>query len=143
MSHPLGEELAKVHHPTGYLTVCSHTFARNIIEFIKVISLNTYFSVMTEDGATVEWAVILRIVQPTLQVMRVYTAQADTDNMGRGVMKLPNKITLANQAQCNVKRDRGEKLLVSNLLPRIESDTVTVKVEANYLGVIPLFVVRK
>ena len=98
---------------------------------------------MTEDGATVEWAVILRIVQPTLQVVRVYTAQADTDNMGRGVMKLPNKITLANQAQCNVERDRGEKLLVSNLLPRIESDTVTVKVEANYLGVIPLFVVRK
>ena len=101
------------------------------------------FRVVTEDGAAVKRAVVLREVEPALEVVRVNTTQANAHDMGRRVVQFVGDGVLPHHTQGQVQRNRRQQLLVANLPAVGESYALAIEVVAHHLAIVALFLFRQ
>mmetsp|Transcript_26431 Transcript_26431/g.59170 ORF Transcript_26431/g.59170 Transcript_26431/m.59170 type:complete len:202 (-) Transcript_26431:782-1387(-) len=73
--------------------------------------------VVAKDGAAVEGAVVLGVVEPALEVVRVDAPEADADNVRGRVVELVRQVTPPHHAQGQVERNGRHELLVLDFLP--------------------------
>jgi hypothetical protein len=86
-----------------------------------------------EDCAAVEGAVVLGVVEPALEVVRIDAAEADADDVAGGVGQSVGKVVSANPAEGEVEGQRAEELVVSETGPVSEADRLVGRINGRYL----------
>mmetsp|Transcript_19396 Transcript_19396/g.61731 ORF Transcript_19396/g.61731 Transcript_19396/m.61731 type:complete len:540 (+) Transcript_19396:304-1923(+) len=93
--------------------------------------------VVREDRGAVEGAVVLGVVEPALGVMRVLTADAETDDVAAGEEEAVGEVLLAHVVEGDVQGDGGDQGPELDLAPVLEGHLLLLQVDADHGVALP------
>jgi hypothetical protein len=100
----------------------------------SVSGRNILLGVVREDCAAIEGTVVLGIVQPALQVVRVDAAEADPDDVAGGVSQTVGEVFSADPTEGDVQREGAEEFVVTERGAIGEVDDLVGSIDRDHLG---------